>query len=94
MSTPDLDETVIVARSDMVWREVAGEIVIVDPDGSVIMGLNGTGGRVWERLDGIRTLGDIAAELAKEHGVDADQTLSDVVAFAAVLVERSLARTT
>lgn len=92
MSKPDLGKATILARSDMVWREVAGETVIVDPDGSVIMGLNGTGGRVWERLDGLRTLGDIAAELAETHGVDTDHVLSDVVAFAKVLVQRSLAR--
>jgi len=91
MSNPDLSKASVLSRRDMVWREIAGETVIVDPDGEVIMGLNGTGGRVWDRLDGERSLGDIAGELAKDHGVDPDQVLGDVLAFAEQLIERNLA---
>ena len=91
MSDADLDERTVPARRDMVWREVAGETVIVDPDGEVIMGLNGTGGWVWDRLDGERTLGDIAADLAAHHDVEVDEILGDVLAFATQLLERKLA---
>jgi hypothetical protein len=87
----ELRDSSVLARRDVVWREVSGELVIVDPEGKKILGLNGTGGNVWNMLDGARTLGDIAAELSETHAVESEQVLRDVLAFARVLVERSLA---
>jgi hypothetical protein len=81
----------VIARRDVVWRDVAGELVIVDAAGKRVMGLNGTGGRLWRRLDGRRSLGELARELAAEHGADAAAVLRDVLAFARSLMDRGLA---
>lgn len=81
----------ILRHGNVVSREVAGEVVILDLAGSVILGLNGTGGSVWRMLDGQRDLGSIAASLASDFGRAQDEVLDDVMAFAQVLVERKLA---
>ena len=85
------ERSVLVPAPDMVWREVGGEMVLLDPNQNKIMGLNGTGGEVWNALDGTRTLAEVASLLAARFDKDADEVIEDVLAFARVLVERGLA---
>jgi hypothetical protein len=80
----------VLSRRDVLWRDVQGEVVILDQDGGLILGLNGTGARVWGLLDGARPLADIAAELAAVHELPSSQIESDVLAFARELLERGL----
>lgn len=94
MSTQLTADVVLTADSAIVWREVAGEVVLLNPNSDRIMGLNGSGGTTWKRLDGVRSLGEIASEIASEFRVERDKVLGDVVTFAAVLVERGLAKIT
>ncbi len=94
MSVQLTSDTVLTADPAIVWREVAGEVVLLNPNSDRIMGLNGCGGTTWKLLDGVRSLGDIANEIASNFAVGTDKVLADVVTFAAVLVERGLAEIT
>ena len=76
---------------DLPYRDVAGETVLLDPQGEKILGLNGTGGRIWALLDGKRTIADIATTIADEYGIEVEQALKDVTAFTALLIEKNLA---
>lgn len=51
---------------DVAWQVLEGEAVLVDLDGKTIRGLNRTGSRVWELIDGRRTVREIAAVVAQE----------------------------
>ncbi len=84
--------SILQPAPDIVWREVAGEMVLLDPEGSVIMGLNGTGGRVWSLLDGRMSLQEIAKTLANEFEINAEVALEDALAFSKVLLARGLTR--
>ena len=68
------ERSVLVPAPDMVWREVGGEMVLLDPNQNKIMGLNGTGGEVWNALDGTRTLAEVASLLAARFDKDADES--------------------
>jgi len=92
MTVIEVASDTVLERRDVVWRDVAGEMVVLDLDGKVVMGLNDTGGGVWERLNGVSALGDIAKQIAELHEVELERVLGDVLAFARVLVERGLAR--
>lgn len=87
-----IESKTVLVPGDLVWREVAGEMVVLDAQGKTVFGLNRVGGAVWKRLDGVRALGDIAGEIAGEFRVDAERALGDVLAFAEVLVTRKLVR--
>jgi hypothetical protein len=91
VSTAAVSSTSILRPTDIAWREVAGEMVVLDLQASVIFGLNGTGGQMWQLLDGRRTLADVAADLAARYQTSADRVLADVMSFAKVLVDRGLA---
>lgn len=92
MSTPLTNGSILVADPGIVWREVAGEVVLLGPNQDVIMGLNGSGGETWKLLDGARSLGEIAEAIAAKFGAKVDRVSEDVVAFANVLVDRGLAK--
>ncbi len=68
----------------IVFREIAGEMILVPIRQNVgdlesIYTLNETAARVWELLDGQRTLREIRDELVQEFEVEADQAQQDLV---------------
>lgn len=69
---------------------LGGKAVILHYEGKRILGLSEHGSAVWSRLDGRRSLQEIGAELAQEHGAPAAQVLDDVLEFVATLREREL----
>ena len=72
-------ETICAPSDDVVAREIEGEIVIVplvagigDADDELYT-LNETGRAIWQRLDGQRTLGEVAAALREEFQAPSDE---------------------
>ncbi len=77
-----LDEVVLQAAGD--------ELVLVLPAQGQVKVLNSTGAFIWKRLDGRRSLREIAAALSGEFAIDAENALQDVLAFTRALLERGL----
>ncbi|HYV45372.1 MAG TPA: PqqD family protein [Myxococcaceae bacterium] len=71
---------------------VGGDFVILDGQGQMLRGLNGTGAAVWELIDGRRPLGEIASEVARRYQAPEARVLEDVVGFARALAARGLIR--
>jgi hypothetical protein len=81
---------VLRPRAALAWQEVAGELVVLDLDGMVLRGLNRSGGRAFQLMDGHRTLAEIAEALAARHGIAVGRALEDLVGFATGLLRRGL----
>jgi hypothetical protein len=78
-------------RSDALeWREVEGEIVALDLQGSSYFAVNRAGAALWEALAGGTTREDLVSKLVTEFGIDRDGAARDVDAFLAALAEREL----
>ena len=80
----------------VVAREIEGEIVIVplvagigDADDELYT-LNDTGAALWRRLDGVRTLGAVAAELAEDFEARLEVIEHDALGLVAELVGRGI----
>jgi Coenzyme PQQ synthesis protein D (PqqD) len=69
------------------WQAVAGEVVLVDLEGSRSLGLNPTGSFVWSRLES-RSEAELASDLAGAFSVSRDQAATDVTAFLSFLRAR------
>jgi hypothetical protein len=74
-------EKVYRRNPDIVYREIAGEYILVPihhkaGEADSIYVLNETGTRIWELVDGKRTLADIIALITAEFDVD-EKTLAD-----------------
>jgi hypothetical protein len=74
-------EQVWIRRPSLVWRKVGEEAVILDPDQRVLRGLNDSGWRVWELLDGSHTVADIARDLASHFRIPETRAAEDLAAL-------------
>ncbi len=77
---------------DMVFRNIGGEMILVPirrrtADLESIYTLNETGVRIWELIDGQRTLGEIIEVLVQEFKVTAEEAEADLSEFVAYLEE-------
>jgi hypothetical protein len=91
-------KAVYARREGVVLREVAGEHILVPirrdvADLQAIFALNRVGLRIWELLDGVRSLDGILGELLERFDVAAEEASVDLRSFverlsAAGLVER------
>lgn len=87
---------VYAPSEDVVSREIEGEVVIVPLVTGIgsaedeLYTLNETGQAIWQKLDGQRTLKEIAALIAEEFGAALSGCESDVLGFAGELAQRGI----
>jgi hypothetical protein len=81
----------ILARAtSTAWRIIDGEAVILSVDTKVMRGLNPVGSRIWEVIDGQRTVEDIVGLIEGEFDVPGAQAEEDVRAFVRQLLDAGL----
>ncbi|MCX6701047.1 MAG: PqqD family protein [Methanomicrobiales archaeon] len=87
----------IVARSDdIVSREIEGELIIVPIASGIgdtedeLYTLNETGRSIWERIDGKRSLKNIADDLVIEYAAPLDIITRDVLGLVGELNRRKI----
>ena len=91
--TPDA----VYAESDgVVAREIENEIILIpfasradDTENEPYI-LNTTGQTIWQKLDGIKSLKDIVADLTAEFKAPAGEIEKDVKGFVQKLLKRKL----
>jgi hypothetical protein len=94
-SPVDLDK-VYMPSTDVVAREIEGELIIVPLVAGVgsledeLYSMNDTGREVWRRLDGTRTLRQVAAELSAEFDAPAEVIEADLVGLLGELLPRRM----
>ena len=89
-------KTICAVSEDIVAREIEGDIIIVplvagigDTDDELYT-LNETGQAIWQKLDGRRTLGEVAEALKQEFEGDLAALEADVLGFAAEMTRRGI----
>lgn len=81
---------------DVVAREIEGEILIVPLVAGIadaedeLYTLNETGHAIWQKLDGQRTLKEVAALLTAEFNAAGADVEKDVLGFAQELTRRGI----
>ena len=81
----------VYARNDaFVYREIAEETVLVPVYGQVadmesIYTLNEVGARIWQLIDGQRTLEEVGKTLAAEYDAPPDEVEADLLEFVETL---------
>lgn len=87
---------IYMPSENIVAREVQGEFVIIPIVSGVgdmeeeIFSLNETGKAIWGRLDGKKTLKDIAVSLADEFQATAGEIEQDVLGLTQELLKRKM----
>ena len=81
---------VVAHTPGVVSRMVDGEAVLVDPKKGMVRVLNPAGARIWEMIDGRRTVAELAADIAAEYGIEATRAQADTISFCEDLVRRGV----
>lgn len=89
-------QTVARRRDNVVKRRIAGEILLIPIRGElaemeVIFALDPTSEFIWDRLDGTRTLADIAEDVLAEFDTDRETIQRDTLALVTELETANLA---
>ena len=71
-------------------RQVGEGFVILAGDGETTHSLDGLGAFIWRRLDGVRDLAAVLADIVAEYDVPADTATRDLLEFTAALAESGL----
>lgn len=80
----------VIRVEGVISRVLDGEAVLVHPQQGRVRVLNGVGARVWELVDGSRTIDEIAQQLAAEYDVGLARAQEDVLGFCADLSDRGV----
>lgn len=83
-------ETLLRHRPGILFRDLAGEAVLLDPDAGLYFGLNEVGTRAWNLLGGGATLGAVHAALREEYDAPAEKIWEDLLALAGELLAHRL----
>lgn len=65
-------------NTQLAWREIDGEIVIISPEDSQVHELNETAALIWKAADGAQSVDEIAAGVAAQFDVALETARADV----------------
>jgi len=86
-----LSPSTVLVRSDRLsWRVLDGEALILHPSAGTLHRLNETGTRLWELLDGERSIEGIAVALTDEYEIDVEDAVAQLLDVAGDLVSSDL----
>lgn len=72
------------------WRIIEGEAVILSMETKVLRGVNPVGSRVWELIDGRRSVEEIVGVIVEEFDVTPKVAEGDVNGFVRELLDKGL----
>jgi hypothetical protein len=76
----------------VVFRDLDGEVVILDLESSTYFGLDPVGARMWTLLSEHGSLSTVLETLREEYDVEADRLQADLLQLTSRFCERGLAR--
>ena len=68
-------------RKDVVFRDLEGEMVLLNLNTGVYFGLDPVGTAVWRLIDGFRSAPEIVAAMTAEYDVEAETCRGDLARF-------------
>ena len=96
METQVTENTICLPSEDIVAREIEGDMIIVPLVAGIgdtedeLYSLNEPGKAIWKKLDGEKSLDQIAGELAEEFSAPLEEIRTDVLGFATEMVKRRI----
>lgn len=85
-----MDNKIPHIKSDLIWRQVDENTVIVTPQSGQMRVLNGVGSTIWQLLADNQPRETIIEHLVTHYAVSAKQAGADLDKFLADLEERNL----
>lgn len=83
-------ETKIQKNENLAWRNIEGEVFVVDSQKNILHELNPVAARVWELTDGKRNLKAIGEQICHEFEVTKEEAEKDILELVGDLKEKHL----
>jgi len=83
-------EKILKKNPEIVWKNIRGESVLLNAVTGKYYGLNKVGCSFWEKIDGTRSLAQIAELMLEEFNVDRETLEGDLEALTKKLIENNL----
>lgn len=80
----------VKANTDVVFRDLQGELVLLNLKTGVYFGLDRVGTRMWQLLHERHSLHEVLATLLDEYDVAESRCARDLIGFVGALVENEL----
>ena len=77
--------TVLTRNPDAAYRIYGGQATVVLPARAEVHVINEIGSTVWERIDGMKTLGRILDDLLSDYDIERARAEADLLEFVASL---------
>ena len=68
----------LARNASVLWRELDGEAILLDPQAGCSYNLNPVGTLIWKLLDGQHSVEDIVAAICETFEVEPEQASQDV----------------
>ena len=81
-----------VPAEEILCRELAGEMVLLDVPSATYFSLNETGTRVWHLMETRATVEEVCQALAKEDDITPEHMMRELIPFVEQLLETGLIR--
>lgn len=81
---------VLQKHQDVIWREVDGETVLLNPISGRYFGLNRVACSFWSKVDGIASVEEIIEQMLAEYEVERDILSHDIRELIAELTQYEL----
>jgi Coenzyme PQQ synthesis protein D (PqqD) len=75
---PSLEKRMLKRNTTVLWRELDGEAVLLNPNAGCSYNLNHVGTLIWKMLDGTHTPAEIASAVCELYEVEYEQAIQDV----------------
>lgn len=89
--SPKIDlATRLTIPARVLFRDLAGEAVLLQTESGLYFGLDEVGTRIWSLLQQHGEVGRVYEQMLEEYVVSPDRLREDLLQFATTLVERGL----
>lgn len=68
-----------VREESVLWRRVAGGVLLLPPDSDELMLLSGSGGEIWHALERPQSMTSLAGALSARYDVGEQELMSEVL---------------
>lgn len=85
-----LDTTLTKDNDQIIERVVAGEALLINLANGDYYSLDSVGTKIWENIDGTRTVEDLANLVLDEYNADKEQVVADVLRLVEQLANEGL----
>jgi hypothetical protein len=85
-----LDTSIAKDSDQLIDRVVDGEALLIHLSSGDYFSLDSVGTRIWQSIDGSRTVQDLVDLVLEEYNVDRDQVVTDVLRLVEQLADEGL----